>query len=52
MNRNMLRPMALIGTVTMMLIGTTLLTLSHHTFSMSGIGSLKCYVNGGIEKAC
>jgi hypothetical protein len=36
----------------MMLIGTTLLTLSHHTVSMSGVGSLKCYATGGIEKAC
>jgi hypothetical protein len=52
MTRKMLRPMALIGTVAMMLIGTTLLTLSHLTFSMSGVGSLKCYVTAGIEKAC
>ena len=52
MKRNILRPMALLGTVAVMLIATTLLTLSHHTFSLSGVGSLKCYVTGGIEKAC
>jgi hypothetical protein len=52
MKRDALRPVALIGTVAMMLIATTLLTLSHQTGSMSGVGSLKCYGTGGIEKAC
>ena len=52
MKRDVLRPVALVGTVAMMLIGTTLLTLSHLTVSMSGVGSLKCYAAGGIEKAC
>ena len=52
MKANILRPAALVGTVAMMLIGTTLLTLSHHTVSMSGVGSLKCYATGGTEKAC
>jgi hypothetical protein len=52
MRRDVLRPVALVGTVAMMLIGTTLLTLSHLTVSMSGVGSLKCYATGGIEKAC
>ena len=52
MKRNLLRPAALVATVAMMLVGTTLLTLSHLTVSMSGVGSLKCYATGGIEKAC
>jgi hypothetical protein len=29
-----------------------MLTLSHLTVSMSGVGSLKCYATGSIEKAC
>jgi hypothetical protein len=49
MRRDVLRPVALVGTVAMMLIGTTLLTLSHLTVSMSGVGS---YATGGIEKTC
>jgi hypothetical protein len=52
MKPNLLRPVALFGTVAVMLTVTIVLTLSHATFSMSGIGSLKCYVAGGIEKAC
>jgi hypothetical protein len=52
MKRNILRPMALLGTVAVLLIATTLLTLSHYTFSLSGVGSLKCYVTGGVEKPC
>jgi hypothetical protein len=52
MKRDVLRPVVLVGTVAMMLVGTTLLTLSNHTVSMSGVGSLKCYATGGIKKAC
>jgi hypothetical protein len=52
MKRDTVRPVALVGTVAVMLIGTTLLTLSHLTVSMSGVGSLKCYTADGIEKAC
>ncbi|HXX50003.1 MAG TPA: hypothetical protein VEI98_01790 [Xanthobacteraceae bacterium] len=52
MKANILRPVALVGTVATILIGTTLLSLSHHTFSLSGVGSLKCYATGGTEKAC
>ena len=52
MKRDILRPVALVVTVAMMLIGTTLLTLSHHTVSMSGVGSLKCYATAGIGKPC
>ncbi|MGC2075326.1 MAG: hypothetical protein WA728_04685 [Xanthobacteraceae bacterium] len=52
MNRDAVRPVLLVATVAMMLIGTTVLTLSHLTVSMSGVGSLKCYGTGGIEKAC
>ena len=47
----MLQPVALIGTVAAMLTVTIVLTLSHATVSMSGVGSLKCYVTG-IQKAC
>jgi len=51
MTRNVLQPAALIGTVAAMLTVTIVLTLSHATFSMTGVGSLKCYV-AGIQKAC
>lgn len=52
MNREAMRPMALLATVATMLIGTTLLTLSHVTVSLSGVGSLKCYTTTGMQKAC
>ena len=50
MTRKTLRPVALIGTVVTML--TMVLTLSHTTISMSGVGVLKCYGTNGTEKAC
>jgi hypothetical protein len=50
MKRNLLQPVALFGTVAVMLTVTIVLTLSHATFPMSGVGSLKCYVTSGIEK--
>jgi hypothetical protein len=40
------------GAVAAILTVTIVMTLSHATVSMSGIGSLKCFVAGGIEKAC
>jgi hypothetical protein len=52
MIRKVLRPVALIGTVAAMLSVVIVLTLSHSTFSMSGVGSLKCYATAGIQKAC
>jgi len=52
MTRKVLRPVALIGTVAGMLTVTIVLTLSHATVSMSGVGTLKCYVTTGIQKAC
>jgi len=52
MTRKVLRPVALIGTMAMMLTVTIVLTLSHSTFSMSGVGHLKCYVTTGIQVAC
>ena len=52
MNRDALRPVALMATLVTMLIGTTSLTLSHVTVSLSGVGSLKCYGGDGIQKAC
>ena len=52
MTRKVLRPVALIGTVAGMLTVTIVLTLSHATGSMSGVGQLKCYVTTGIQKAC
>jgi hypothetical protein len=52
MTRKVLRPVALIGTVAAVLTVTIALTLSHATFSMSGIGSLKCYGTDGIQRAC
>jgi hypothetical protein len=52
MTRNVLRPVALIGTVAAMLTVTIVLTLSHATSSMGGVGSLRCYGTDGIQKAC
>jgi hypothetical protein len=52
MKRDALRPVALVGTVAAMLVVTLLLTRSHATFPMSGVGSLKCYTTAGIQKAC
>jgi hypothetical protein len=52
MTRKVLRPTALFGMVAAMLTVTIVLTLSHSTVSMSGVGVLKCYGTGGIQKAC
>ena len=43
---------ALFGAVAVLLTVTVVLTLSRATLSAGGIGSLKCYDKGGIEKAC
>jgi hypothetical protein len=52
MTHKVLRPIALIGTVAAMLTVTIVLTLSHATVDMSGVGNLKCYAPSGIQKAC
>jgi len=52
MTRRVLRPVALFATVAVMFTVTIVLTLSHSTVSMSGVGILKCYGGGGIQKAC
>jgi hypothetical protein len=52
MTRKLLRPIAMIGTVAVMLTLTIVLTLSHATVSMNGVGNLKCYAPSGIQKAC
>jgi hypothetical protein len=52
MKRNALQPVAFFGTVAAMLAIMVLLTCSHATFSMTGIGSLKCYTSDGVQKAC
>jgi hypothetical protein len=52
MTPKLLRPVAVIGAVAAMLTVTIVLTLSHATVSMSGVGNLKCYSPSGIEKAC
>jgi len=51
MTRKMLRPVALFGTVAMMLTVTIVLTLSHAA-SMSGVSGLKCYGTNLTQKAC
>jgi hypothetical protein len=43
---------ALFGLVAVLLTATVALTVSRATFSAGGVGSLKCYDKGGIEKAC
>jgi hypothetical protein len=49
MNRNVF---ALFGVVAVLLTATVALTVSRATLSAGGVGSLKCYNKGGIEKAC
>ena len=43
---------ALFGAVAVLLTATVALTVSRATLSAGGVGSLKCYNTGGIEKAC
>ncbi|MFZ0147552.1 MAG: hypothetical protein WBG18_27560 [Xanthobacteraceae bacterium] len=43
---------ALFGVVAVLLSATMALTLSRATLLAGGVGSLKCYDKGGIEKAC
>jgi len=52
MTHKVLRPITMIATVAAMLTVTIVLTLSHATVSMSGVGHLKCYAPSGIQKAC
>ena len=48
----MKRTLALFGTVAVLLSATVALTLSRATLFTGGVGSLKCYDKGGIEKPC
>ena len=43
---------ALFGAVAALLTVTVALTVSRTTLSADGVGGLKCYDTGGIEKAC
>jgi hypothetical protein len=43
---------ALFGVVAVLLTATMALTVSRATLTAGGVGSLKCYDKGGIEKAC
>jgi hypothetical protein len=43
---------ALFGAVAVLLTATVALTISRATLSAGGVGSLKCYDKGGIEKTC
>jgi hypothetical protein len=49
MKRNMF---ALFGVMAVLLSATMALTLSRATLFTGGVGSLKCYDKGGIEKTC
>jgi hypothetical protein len=48
----MKRTLALFGTVAVLLSATVAVTLSRATLVAGGVGSLKCYDIGGIEKPC
>ena len=48
----MKRTLVLFGTVAVLLSATVALTLSRATLFTGGVGSLKCYDKGGIEKPC
>jgi hypothetical protein len=52
MKCNVLRPMALFGTVAVMLAVTVVLTFSRATVSSSGLGNVKCYDVTAKERAC
>jgi len=52
MTRKVLRLVALLGTTAAMLTVTIVLTHTHATVSMSGVGILKCYATAGTQKAC
>ncbi len=43
---------ALIAAITVPLVLTFALTLSHATFPMNAVGSLKCYFGNGVKHAC
>ena len=43
---------ALFGVVAVLLTATMALTILRATLTARGVGSLKCYDKGGIEKAC
>jgi hypothetical protein len=43
---------ALFGVVAVLLTATVALSLSRATLTAGGVGSLKCYDKGGIEKTC
>jgi hypothetical protein len=43
---------ALFGVVAVLFTATMAVTISRATFTAGGVGSLKCYDKGGIEKAC
>jgi len=43
---------ALFGIVAVLLTATVAVTLSRATISSGSFGDLKCYNQGGIEKAC
>ena len=47
----MKRSLGLFGVVAVLLTATVALTVSRATFSAGGIGTLKCYGTGRIEKA-
>jgi hypothetical protein len=42
----------LIALIVVPLALTFLLTLSHATFSLSGVGVTKCYFGNGVQYAC
>jgi len=49
----MKRSLALFGAVAVMMFTVTIVvTLSRTTLFADGVGGLKCYDKGGIEKAC
>jgi hypothetical protein len=51
MKRNLFQPVALIGTVAVMITAAVALTLSRSTLFSSGLGSLKCYDPRSILRA-
>ncbi len=42
----------LIALIVVPLALTFLLTLSHATFPLSGVGEMKCYAGNGVQHAC
>jgi hypothetical protein len=52
MRQNLLHVGATAFLIAIMVTAVAALTLAHGTFPTSGVGSLKCYTAGTVQKVC